>query len=140
MGQGRFQYGDLVRYHISTDELTGLVTYAEGRIVGLVTPSSLLTGNMYIFSPWESQTRDAWEVLRLFGQFGRQHEHADVDLVWGDIPEGCWLFVDEFEVSHSLSKKDMDSLKRMGLCSRCGDKGYWKGMVLFCPWHGRIMG
>lgn len=60
-------------------------------------------------------------------------------LEWGQVPPMPYITVPETMLSPLFGSAMESRFKKNGLCPRCGDRGYWKAMALFCPWHGRFM-
>ncbi len=135
------QYGDIMTYEHLHTKVVGIPKKEVfiGRILAKFEKESVINAfgwipsttrsNLYIFA-------HAGSSDGVYTYTGIPDEYKDISLEWGDWPDKEWMLLTSDQLKEWVTPSIQKQFTDGGQCPRCGDPGYWKGLALFCEYHG----
>lgn len=121
-----FLYGDIVQ-----------LDYGSGKLHGRIHARFGARDVFYIIKPDPSHNDEFEKNEDLMGYMLPLTGKSELD--WGALPPYPWVVASEKELTNIISPAMTERFRKGGLCPRCGDRGYWKMLALFCPYHGHFL-
>lgn len=138
----RVLLGDIVIFHYQDgmDNSTSPLKLT-GRIVAKLNTESAIryaheAGDYYLLVPRKlhmPKLKDPHDPINFF-----RPRTDKLQFEWGGYPKEDHICVARQYIVHASIPGMMD-FKKMGVCPRCGDTGYWKALALNCNWHGQFI-